>query len=75
VPTIHPHRQKGVRKMQDEEKKPTNKLPDSRIDVFIFGANVQIHEYYSRDMMDKIIQELKQEYGIELDERCRGMCG
>ena len=61
--------------MQDEENKPTKKLPDSRVDVFIFGSYVQIHEYYSRDMMDKIIQELEQEYGIELDERCRGMCG
>ena len=53
MPIIHPNRQKGAREMQDEEKKPKDNLPDSRIDVFIFESYVQIHEYYSRDMSFK----------------------
>jgi hypothetical protein len=64
---------KAACKMQENER--TNDLPKSRINIFINGTDLLLYEFYSRDMMDKIICELEQKYGIELEENSRGMCG
>ena len=59
--------------MQKDEQ--TSNEPDGRVEVFINGTDLLFYEYYSHEMVDKIVEKLRQDYGLEFDERCHSMCG
>ena len=47
----------------------------SSIQAFVVGADVYIFEYWSHGIIEEIVSRLHDDYGVQLQEMCKGMCG
>ena len=47
----------------------------SDIEIFLYGNNVRINEFYSKQMTEKILKHAEQEYGIVFKKKCQSPCG
>jgi len=47
----------------------------SEIMVYIHGDTLIIYEYFSHDLMEKLIEEAGKEFGLVFTKKCRSMCG
>lgn len=47
----------------------------SEIEIYIQGDTLIIYEYFSRNLIEKLIEQAAKEYGLIFTKKCRSMCG
>lgn len=47
----------------------------SRIEIFIHNNDVFFREDYSAGMMEEIVKEMNESYGVVFNKKCHSMCG
>lgn len=61
--------------MNEKAKKHTPKTKILQVSISRDGRNLYFYESCTKGMIEKIVKKLKKDYGFELKERCRSMCG
>lgn len=47
----------------------------SEIEIYIHGDTLIICEYFSHNLMDKLIEQAERKFGLIFTKKCRSMCG
>jgi len=47
----------------------------SEIEIYIHGDTIIIYEYFSHNLMEKLIKQVEREFGVIFTKKCRSICG